>query len=62
MQRKCIGSVIVFVLLGALAVGQAQQALEGYLDVFTVQVKPEKRADFDAIARKISVANRQNTR
>jgi hypothetical protein len=60
MQRKCIGSVIVFVLLGALAVGQAQQAREGYLDVFTVQVKPEKRADFDAIARKIAVANRQN--
>jgi len=60
MQRKTIGSVIAFVLLGALAVGQAQQAQESYLDVFTVQVKPEKRADFDALSRKIAVANRQN--
>jgi hypothetical protein len=52
--------VIAFVLLGALAVGQAQQAQESYLDVFTVQVKPDKRADFDAIGRKIAAANRQN--
>lgn len=60
MQRKAIGSVIAFVLLAALGVAQAQQAQESYLDVFTVQVKPEKRADFDAIAKKISIANRQN--
>ena len=60
MQRKAIGSVLVFVLLGALAVGQAQQAQESYLDVLTVQVKPEKRSDFDAISRKIAAANRQN--
>jgi hypothetical protein len=60
MQRKAIGSVIAFVLLAALAVGQAQQAQESYLDVFTVQVKPEKRADFDAISKKIAAANRQN--
>ena len=60
MQRKVIGSVIAVVLLGALAVGQAQQAQESYLDVFTVQVKPEKRADFDAVSRKIAVANREN--
>jgi len=60
MRRKAIGSVILFVLLGALAVGQAQQAQESYLDVFTVQVKPEKRADFDAIYKKIVAANRQN--
>lgn len=60
MQRKAIGSVIAFVLLAALAVGQAPQAQESYLDVFTVQVKPEKRADFDAIGKKISMANRQN--
>jgi hypothetical protein len=60
MQRKAIGSVIAFVLLAALAVGQAQQAQESYLDVFTVQVKPDKRADFDAISKKIAAANRQN--
>jgi hypothetical protein len=60
MQRKAIVPVIAFVLLAALAVGQAQQAQESYLDVFTVQVKPEKRADFDAISKKIALANRQN--
>jgi len=60
MQRKAIGSVIGFVLLAALAVGQAQQTQESYLDVSTVQVKPDKRADFDAIAKKIAAANRQN--
>ena len=60
MQRKAVVSVIAFVLLAALAVGQAQQSQESYLDVYTVQVKPEKRADFDAIAKKISAANREN--
>jgi hypothetical protein len=40
-----------------LAVAQAQ---ESYLDVFVVQVKPEKRVDFDAISKKIAAANRQS--
>lgn len=60
MQRRVIWSVVAVLLLAALAVAQAQQAQESYLDVFTVQVKPERRADFDAIARKIAAANRQN--
>ena len=50
MQRKAV-AMFVFVLLGALAVGQAQQAQEEYLDVETVQVKPEKRAEFDLLGR-----------
>ncbi len=50
------------VFVFSLAAGaQAQQALEEYLDVFTVHVKPEKRADFDAIARRIADANRRNS-
>ena len=57
MQRKILWASIVVVLLGALAIAQAQ---ESYLDVYTVQVKPEKRADFDAISKKIVAANRQN--
>src|SRR5713226_10179255 len=57
MQRKAIWASIVVVLLGALAIAQAQ---ESYLDVYTVQVKPEKRADFDAISKRIVAANRQN--
>jgi len=60
MQRKAIRTAVAVVLLAVLAVGQAQQAQEEYLDVFTVQVKPEKRADFDAINKKIAAANRQN--
>ena len=59
MQRKAV-AMFVFVLLGALAVGQAQQAQEEYLDVETVQVKPEKRAEFDAIVSKMTAANRKN--
>ncbi|MFY9562551.1 MAG: hypothetical protein WAQ52_20150 [Terriglobales bacterium] len=57
MQRKALWASIVVVLLGVLAIAQAQ---ESYLDVYTVQVKPEKRADFDAISKKIAAANRQN--
>jgi hypothetical protein len=60
MQRKAIGATIAFVLLGALAVGQAQQVPGDYLDVYTVQVKPERRADFDAVAKKMMTANHQN--
>lgn len=57
MQRKAIGAWLVVVLLATWAVAQAQ---EDYLDVFTVQVRPEKRADFDAITKKMVAANRQN--
>jgi hypothetical protein len=43
--------------LSALVAAQTQ---EQYLDVFVAQVKPDKRADFDAISKKIAVINRQN--
>src|SRR5438309_2199954 len=56
MQRKSVWTAIAFVLLAVLAV----QSQEQYLDVFTVQVKPEKRSDFDAISKKIAAANHQN--
>ena len=60
MQRKAIWTAVAVVLLAVLAAGQAQPAAEEYLDVFTVQIKPEKRADFDAITKKVAAANRQN--
>ena len=60
MQRKAIWAAVAVVLLAVLAAGQAPPAAEEYLDVFTVQVKPDKRADFDAITKKVAVANRQN--
>lgn len=35
------------------------QTPTGFIDVYQVKVKPEKRADFDAIAKKMAVANRK---
>ena len=57
MHKVLRASIAVVFLLGWV-VAQAQQAKEDYLDVYIVHVKPEKRADFDAIAKKIAVANR----
>ncbi len=57
MQRKTVWIAVTVLLLTALAAAQMQ---ESYLDVFSVQVKPEKRADFDAIAKKMVAANRQS--
>jgi quinol monooxygenase YgiN len=33
--------------------------MDDFLDVFTVRVKPEKRADFDMVCRKVAEANRK---
>lgn len=57
MIRKAVWGVALALLLSLTAAGQAP---EQYLDVFSVKVKPEKRAAFDAIAKKIAEANRQN--
>lgn len=35
------------------------QMMTEYLDVFMVKIRPEKRADFDVVARKIADANRK---
>jgi len=45
-------------LFAAVAVAQTQ---EEYLDILIAQVKPDKRADFDAISKKIAVINRQSS-
>jgi hypothetical protein len=57
MKQRAMWSVITVILLAAFAVAQAP---DQYLDVYSVQVKPEKRADFDAISKKMVAANRQN--
>lgn len=44
----------------ALAVTAHAQAPSGIVDVFAVKVKPEKRADFDAVGKKIADANRKH--
>lgn len=50
-------------ILGCLALAGASlaaaQVSEDYLEVFIVNVKPDKRADFDVSARKIADANRK---
>jgi hypothetical protein len=51
---KAIASVFVPLLLAAAAAGQT---LDHYVDYYIVKVKPEKRADFDAAARRIATAN-----
>jgi hypothetical protein len=57
MKQRAIWTAVAVILLAAFAAGQIQ---EQYLDAYIAQVKPEKRADFDAIAKKIASANRQN--
>jgi len=59
-SRAMLLVMLLVMLLGALAVAQGQRALGDYLDVYIAQVKPEKRAEFDAINVKMAAANRQN--
>lgn len=56
MLRKACG-VLLFTALTA-AMSLAQQ--EGYLDVYVAHVKPEKRAEFDAVNKRIAEANRRH--
>lgn len=57
MQVKAKWTIVVVALVAVLA---AAEAPKQYLDVFIVQVKPEKRADFDAIVKRMVDINRQN--
>ncbi len=59
MIRKVIRwtSVCILALFALLAVAQEKQEL---LDIEQVQVKPEKRAEFDALLKKLTDANRKN--
>ncbi len=52
-------AVVVFTLAAAAA-AFAQPAPDGYVAVTMVRVKPEKRAAFDALIKKMAAANRQN--
>ena len=57
MARKVRWGIAVVLLLGFCIAAQAQ---EGYLDEYVVHVKPEKRATFDALIKKLAAANRNN--
>ena len=56
-MRKALWALAVSVWLAMPALAQLQ---EGYLDVFIADVKPEKRAEFDAINKKMVDANRRH--
>jgi len=57
MLRRAFGALLLVLL--TTAVGLAQQQ-GGYLDVYIARVKPEKRAAFDDVNKKIVDANRRH--
>ncbi len=57
MWRRVSGALLFALLSAVVALGQEQA---GYLDVFIAHVKPDKRAEFDAINKKVADANRRN--
>ncbi len=56
MWRRVAGAVLFAVLIAVAALGQEQA---GYLDVYIAHVKPEKRAEFDAVNKKMTDAERR---
>jgi len=58
MLRRAFWALAATLCLIAPAVMQAQMG--DYLDVYIAHVKPEKVADFEALARKVVDANRHN--
>ena len=59
MKRSLLALGTILVLPLVCAEIAPAQLYEGYLDVLTCKVKPEKRADFDAVAKKMADANRR---
>jgi hypothetical protein len=57
MVRKASVAIFLASLLGSAVVGAAQG---DYLDVLVVKVEPDKRAAFDATAKKIADASRRH--
>jgi hypothetical protein len=57
MVRRASWVITLVLLLGFCAAAQAQ---DSYLDQYVVHVKPEKRAAFDALIKKLVAANRDH--
>lgn len=57
MVRRARWGFTLVLLLGFCAAAQAQ---DSYLDEYVVHVKPEKRAAFDALIKKLVAANRDH--
>ena len=56
-MRKSITTLFLAALTCGLMTGQDTPS---YLDVFTARVKPDKRAEFDAVNKKMAALNRRN--
>lgn len=59
MKRLLLGFLAALLLLLPGVTALAQENTQ-YLDIYTVKVKPEKRAEFDALAKRFVEANRKN--
>ena len=57
MVRKALLAALVAL---CLVIPTVAQSVGDYLDVYIVRVKPDKAADFEALARKVADANRKN--
>ena len=57
-MKRLLATASFALLLTPLAFAQAQMMGE-YLDVFKVKIRPEKRAEFDTINKKVADANRK---
>ena len=56
-MRRSITALFLATLTGGLMTGQDAPT---YLDQFIAKVKPDKRAEFDAISKKMAALNRRN--
>ena len=52
MKRSVLRICVAALLILVFGVSAAAQMKEGYLDAYIVQVKPEKRAEFDVARRR----------
>jgi hypothetical protein len=59
MRRFTVAMSTAMALASLMAGVVKAQSPENYLDVFICKVKPEKRADFDSVGKKIADANRR---
>src|SRR5882762_6993601 len=57
MTRRSLTALFLMTLTGSLMPGQDAAT---YLDEYIAKVKPEKRAEFDAINKKMAALNRRN--
>jgi len=57
MLRRACSALLLSAVMAAVGLCQQQ---EGYLDVYVARIKPEKRAEFDSVNKKMADANRHN--